>query len=81
MPKLKVLSAKEVIAILESFGFECVAQKGSHMKFRRHGESGQKQTLTIPNHKTLDRGTLHAIYRQTVKYVAEDELFGHFYDK
>lgn len=36
MPKLKVLSAKEVIAILESLGFECVAQKGSHMKFR-HG--------------------------------------------
>jgi len=42
--------------------------------------SGQ-QTLTIPNHKELDRGTLGAIYRQASRYIPETELRLHFYAK
>lgn len=33
MPKLKVLSGREVLAILFKFGFEIEAQHGSHAKF------------------------------------------------
>ena len=54
MPKLKVLSSKDVIKIIESFDFEVVSQKGSHVKLRRILK-GTKQTLTIPDHKELDK--------------------------
>ena len=35
MPKLRVLSGKDVVAILESFGFLIQSQQGSHLKLRR----------------------------------------------
>ena len=78
MPRLKVLSGEEIVKILKSFGFEIVAQKGSHIKMRRE-KSGLKQTLTIPNHKEIDRGTLKAIYNQSVRYISEIELRSYFY--
>ena len=68
MPKLKILSAKEAQRIFEPFGFLIAKQRGSHMKFERLvGEV--KQTLTIPNHKEIDRGTLGAIFRQAIRFV------------
>ena len=79
MPKLKVLSGQDVIRIFSLLGFKVISQRGSHVKLRRlHAESIQ-QTLTIPNHKELDRGTLVAIYRQALRYVPEMELRPHFY--
>lgn len=57
MPRLKILSGEDVIKILESFKFEKVAQKGSHVKLRRKINK-INQTITIPNHKELDKGTL-----------------------
>ncbi|MBN8636179.1 MAG: type II toxin-antitoxin system HicA family toxin [Anaerolineae bacterium] len=35
MPKLKCLSGKELIKILERFGFEVISQKGSHVRLQR----------------------------------------------
>lgn len=80
MPKIKILSGKDVIKILESFGFAVVAQRGSHVKLQREND-GVKQTLTIPNHKELDKGTLKAIYNQTTRYVSEGELRDSFFNK
>lgn len=79
MPKLKVLSGKDVVKILKSFGFAVVARKGSHIKLIRITGTNFRQTLTIPLHDELDKGTLKAIYRQASKYIAEDDLFRHFY--
>lgn len=79
MPRLKVLSGEETIKILLSFGFEEVSRRGSHVKLKRFREDGLKQTLTVPDHKELDRGTLHAIYRQAARYVSEEELSSSFY--
>jgi predicted RNA binding protein YcfA (HicA-like mRNA interferase family) len=62
MPKLRVLSGREVLTILREFGFQKFAQRGSHIKVRRVLEGGQKQSLTVPDHDEIDRGTLHAIY-------------------
>lgn len=56
-----------------------VAQRGSHIKLQRIMADGGKQTLTIPNHQELDRGTLKAVYRQGLRYVSENELKRHFY--
>ena len=79
MPKLRHLSGSEVIRILERFGFTVHAQRGSHVKLRRIGSAGEKQTLTIPRHQELDTGTLRAIFRQASRYVLAEELRPYFY--
>ncbi len=79
MPKLRVLSGKEVVKILSKFGFEVVSQKGSHVKLRRILPDGTKQTLTVPLHDELDKGTLKAIIRQASRYIPEEELKPCFY--
>ncbi|MEK9166579.1 MAG: type II toxin-antitoxin system HicA family toxin [Patescibacteria group bacterium] len=78
MLKLKTLSGEEVIQVFISFGFEITAQRGSHVKLRRLTPTG-KQTLTVPNHKELDKGTLRAIYVQGLRYIPESDLRQHFY--
>lgn len=79
MPSLRRMSGRAVLAVFESFGFEVQTQKGSHVKLRRLGPDGERQTLTIPNRSELDTGTLRAIVRQAARYVAMDELQRHFY--
>ena len=79
MPKLRHLSGSEVVHILEHFGFTIHAQAGSHVKLRRIGPGGEKQTLTIPRHRELDTGTLRAILRQASRYIPDQELRPHFY--
>ncbi len=79
MPKLKSLTGDDVIKVLSSFGFEIVSQRGSHAKLRRLLADGTKQTLTIPRHEDLDKGTLRAVFRQALRYVPEEQLRPHFY--
>ncbi|MFN3420242.1 MAG: type II toxin-antitoxin system HicA family toxin [Armatimonadota bacterium] len=79
MPKLKRLSGDEVIAILSKFGFKVHSQRGSHVKLRRVTTSGEVQSLTIPRHRELDIGTLHAIFRQACRFIPEEELRKEFY--
>ena len=54
------------------------SQKGSHVKLRRIVD-GNKQSLTIPLHGELDKGTLKAIIKQASRYVPSDELKELFY--
>jgi len=68
-----------IIGILENAGFFIAGQKGSHIKLKRILTDGTSQTLTIPNHDELDKGTLKAIYNQTLRYISEDILRQHFY--
>jgi predicted RNA binding protein YcfA (HicA-like mRNA interferase family) len=79
MPKLKNLCGEDIIKIFSQFGFEIASRKGSHVKLRRVLSKGIKQTLTIPSHKELDKGTLRAIFRQASRYISEEELKSHFY--
>lgn len=79
--KLRQLSGREVLAALASLGFQAVKTEGSHAKLRRVLPSGERQTLTVPTHKTLSPGTLHAIFRQACRYVAEDDLKPWFFTK
>ncbi len=79
-PRLRRLSARDVLAVLERFGFEVVATRGSHAKLRRATEDGPSQILTVPLHKDLDLGTIRAIYRQAARFVPEPELRPWFYD-
>jgi len=79
MPKLKRLSGAEAVSVLQRFGFSILSQRGSHIKLRRVTATGEKQTLTIPNHRQLDTGTCHAIFRQACRFVSPDDLRRFFY--
>jgi predicted RNA binding protein YcfA (HicA-like mRNA interferase family) len=79
MPKLKSLGGEDVIRIFSELGFEIASQRGSHAKLRRVLSNGTKQTLTIPQHKELDKGTLRAVFRQASRYIPEEQLRPHFY--
>jgi predicted RNA binding protein YcfA (HicA-like mRNA interferase family) len=60
MSALPVISAQECVRVLEKVGFYIKRQRGSHIILRRDNPFGQ---ITVPNHKTLDRGTLRSIIR------------------
>lgn len=78
MPRLRRLSGNDVVAILQTYGFDVRPQRGSHVKLRRTTSVGV-QVLTIPRHRELDLGTLQAIFRQACRFIPEDELRRHFY--
>ena len=78
MSRLKLLSGKEVVKIFQKFGFYQENQRGSHIKLTRV-KKGSKQSLTIPCHKELSKGTIKAIFRQALRYIPEDDLREFFY--
>lgn len=78
-PRLRRLSARDVLAALKAFGFEVVRTRGSHAKLRRVTDDGQTQTLTLPLHKDLDPGTIRAMYRQATRFIPEGALRPWFY--
>ena len=61
MSKLPQISGKECIKALGKTGFYIKRQKGSHIILCRDEPFAE---VVIPNHKTLDKGTLRAIIRQ-----------------
>ncbi|HKA28078.1 MAG TPA: type II toxin-antitoxin system HicA family toxin [Candidatus Binatia bacterium] len=78
-PKLRRLSARDVLRALGELGFEVVSTRGSHAKLRRVTEHGTRETLTVPLHRILAPGTLQAIYRQAARYVPERDLRPRFF--
>jgi predicted RNA binding protein YcfA (HicA-like mRNA interferase family) len=78
-PKLKRLSAREVLAALRAFDFEVAAIRGSHAKLRRDLANGTRQILTLPLHRELAPGTLRAIFRQATRFIPMNELRPYFF--
>lgn len=64
MPELRVLSGREVCAILAANGFAEVRRRGSHIVMQKRSGS-RTITVPVPNHKELKRGTLQSIIRQS----------------
>jgi predicted RNA binding protein YcfA (HicA-like mRNA interferase family) len=64
MPKLRVLSGREVCKIMSQHGFEQVRQKGSHIIMQKK-EGGTTITVPVPDHDELRVGTLLGIIRQS----------------
>ena len=64
MPKLRVLSGKNVCSILARHGFIKVRKRGSHIVMQRR-LSGDTITIPVPDHKELRVGTLQSIIRQS----------------
>ena len=76
---LKVLSGAEVVDILIGFGFGVTIGK-KHVKLRRAGPNGD-ETLIVPKHASLAKGTLRAIYSQASRYIPQVDLHPHFYNE
>jgi predicted RNA binding protein YcfA (HicA-like mRNA interferase family) len=80
VPRLRRLTGRDVLRALNAFGFELISTRGSHAKLRRVLADGTRQTLTVPLHRTLAPGTLHAVFRQASRYVAEADLRRWFFE-
>jgi predicted RNA binding protein YcfA (HicA-like mRNA interferase family) len=65
MTRFPILSAKKVIRVLKSIGFEDAPKrgKGSHIAMVKR-EPGKVRLVIIPNRKTIPRGTLRSILDQ-----------------
>ena len=61
MSQLPVISGAECIKALEKVNYFVDRQRGSHVILIREEP---RTTVTVPNHKELDKGTLRAIIRQ-----------------
>ncbi|MBI2109548.1 type II toxin-antitoxin system HicA family toxin [Candidatus Woesearchaeota archaeon] len=63
MPKLPIVSGKEVIKALSKIGFVHVRTRGSHAILNKQTD-GAKITIPVPLHKELAKGTLKSILNQ-----------------
>jgi predicted RNA binding protein YcfA (HicA-like mRNA interferase family) len=61
MSKLPVISGRQLVRVLKQVGFVFDRQRGSHMMLFRETPP---TTLSVPDHRELDRGTLRALLRQ-----------------
>tara|TARA_Y100000310_G_C20702557_1_gene831273 strand:+ start:9437 stop:9664 length:228 start_codon:yes stop_codon:yes gene_type:complete len=70
MPKLKALSSKQFIKIIEKLGYKFLRQKGSHATY----VSPDKRIVVIPIHsgKKIDRGLLLKIVKKELKMTREE---------
>ena len=64
MARLPVVSASELIKVLEKEGFRVVRQRGSHIVLQKRTEESTITTV-VPNHKELALGTLRSILKRT----------------
>lgn len=64
MPKLRVLSGKDVCKIMSKHGFVEVRQKGSHIIMQKK-EGDTTTTVPVPAHDELRIGTLLGIIKQS----------------
>ena len=64
MPKLRILSGRDVCKILAQHGFEKVRQKGSHIIMQKQ-VGNSTITIPVPDHSELKTGTLLGIIRQS----------------
>lgn len=76
---LKVLSGREVVNILEGFGFVVVGGT-KHIKMRRIG-ADSIETLVIANHDPIGKGLLRTIFVQAAAYIPQTELRPRFYSE
>jgi predicted RNA binding protein YcfA (HicA-like mRNA interferase family) len=77
-PRLRALSARELLKALAAAGFEVVSTRGSHVKLRRRPPNGP-ETMTVPLHKELAPGTLRALARQAARYLSAESVRAIFF--
>ena len=61
MPRLPRVSGPEAVSGFERAGFEVRRQRGSHIVMTK---PGHPETLSVPDHRELQAGTLRALIRK-----------------
>ena len=79
MPRLRRLTAKQIVRLLQDMGFAVDRTRGSHATLVRIGPAGARQVVTVPMHQQLPLGTLRANYRRVARFVPEAELRAAFF--
>jgi len=69
MSFLPILSGKELVSALRKIGYEIDHQTGSHI-ILRNTKPGHRR-LTVPNHRTVAKGTLRQVVREAGVTVEE----------
>jgi len=72
MAHLPVVSGKQFVSAMKQLGYEVDHQTGSHMILRNTNPSHRR--LTVPNHRTLAKGTLRKLIREAG--ITIEELVG-----
>lgn len=62
MSRLPVCSGRDLVKALARFGYQKDHQRGSHI-ILRHVRPPHRR-ITVPDHRELAKGTLHAILRE-----------------
>jgi predicted RNA binding protein YcfA (HicA-like mRNA interferase family) len=65
MPKIPILSGAEMAKVLEKHGYVIVRQKGSHVRLRPTYNTEDRESITVPLHKEIKRGTFMGILRSS----------------
>jgi predicted RNA binding protein YcfA (HicA-like mRNA interferase family) len=60
MPSLPTLRGRDVVRVLQRFGWQVVRQSSSHIIMVHEGSS---VTLSIPDHREVAKGTLRSLIR------------------
>jgi predicted RNA binding protein YcfA (HicA-like mRNA interferase family) len=68
MPFLPVVSGREAVRAFEQVGWEVKRRRGSHIILTKQGSWA---SLSIPDHKELDRGLLRKLIRHSGLTVEE----------
>lgn len=67
--KLPVVSGREAVKAFQKIGYQFDHQRGSHIILRQ--PNSPQRRLTIPDHKTLAKGTLRSLIRESGLTVEE----------
>jgi predicted RNA binding protein YcfA (HicA-like mRNA interferase family) len=58
-------SGREIVKVLESFGYRPVRRQGSHVRLRyENPDTGEVRLVDVPMHDEVTIGTLHSIADQ-----------------
>jgi len=74
-PKLPQISGQDLVKFIEKLGYQIVRQKGSHIRLRKVTSIGE-HNITVPNHKTIAKGTLNDILTRVSLWnnISKEEL-------
>ncbi len=74
-PKLPQVSGQDLVRFLEKLGYQIIRQKGSHIRLRKIMSIGE-HNISIPNHKTIAKGTLNDILTRVSLWnnISKEEL-------
>jgi len=65
MSNLPQISGKKLTKAFQKDGWYVVGQKGSHIKLQKDLKPIGKNTIIIPNHRIIKKGTLAAILKDS----------------